>query len=690
MPPPAAAAEQLEVEVRVADGEPPPRSPSPRYTYRVRGVLTKASAMLPFVRTLWPTMHREESARHDAPVGSAPERPLELRYDVTFREMADRRIKRRFFGTKRASSWFFYCFAGAGLLATLLPFDTGLGPRLSCDNATAAPCFATADPKGDFISISTWALWNIGLNCVVWSGLHAFLSGYWIVRWALYTSVLVDVAAVCVRRGWASLYLDFDSSAAFWLRLAAQACLGVGIASSFGFARWLLPLAIGRGWLWFKDVGRSYRIRQVGPSTYCYRPLWSLRQLWSSRQAAFGYVGEVDEEGRPHGFGRWVDSEPYGESLKGYWRRGVPVGPFLAAEQRSGNGFRSVRIGFATNTVNVDWSRLHTLGLGLVAGRPQAGELRWGVAAVETSINGSFYRHLPDARLVSGPSAAPKGSARWCLGAMPHLSDHEGASSLTVSVAGGAGGGGGAEGGPRLIVSGHEYSQAPGSAAPRSVTVELSTEEDAPDGSPRAAQRAARLRRLNTPAMPPTLAAARGAEQRPPPPPAANGAVRGAVRGSTPAAPPMAAVLRPSADSSADSESVVAPPMLHVPGWQRAGGGTDGLDACREAVVFIHGWQSGLEFALEQFAQFLNLAQSRPNASNPAEPTRTHRTAPVPTRDRHPAPQVPRPRQALRLRLAVRQRRAIVRARARPLHLLHRVARRFCRLPRWPRRGGRP
>ncbi len=39
------------------------------------------------------------------------------------------------------------------------------------------------------------------------------------------------------------------------------------------------------------------------------------------------YSGELDEDGRPNGWGEWMDNSFHGESLRGYWEEGVPVGP---------------------------------------------------------------------------------------------------------------------------------------------------------------------------------------------------------------------------------------------------------------------------------------------------------------------------------------------------------------------------
>ena len=40
---------------------------------------------------------------------------------------------------------------------------------------------------------------------------------------------------------------------------------------------------------------------------------------------SFGYIGELDDDGRPHGRGRWHDTQRGGETLDGCWEHGYPV-----------------------------------------------------------------------------------------------------------------------------------------------------------------------------------------------------------------------------------------------------------------------------------------------------------------------------------------------------------------------------
>lgn len=97
------------------------------------------------------------------------------------------------------------------------------------------------------------------------------------------------------------------------------------------------------------------------------------------------YLGEINEEGRPHGFGRWREDDYYGEILVGFWKNGHPVGPFKTRECRSGSGFICLKLGFcrteASPTPNL-----------------------YGYADIECSVSGQFFRGFPLCHIYPAPA----------------------------------------------------------------------------------------------------------------------------------------------------------------------------------------------------------------------------------------------------------------------------------------------
>ena len=123
----------------------------------------------------------------------------------------------------------------------------------------------------------------------------------------------------------------------------------------------------------------------------CRMAMWSPKLTWLRRGAVLAYTGELDDGGRPHGYGRWRDGQYGGESLRGLWRHGVPIGPFISADQSTGFSFRCAQIGFATCCKDPSqWN----------ASRGprdfECGPLHWGLACTETSISGQYQLTAPN------------------------------------------------------------------------------------------------------------------------------------------------------------------------------------------------------------------------------------------------------------------------------------------------------
>lgn len=231
-----------------------------------------------------------------------------------------------------------------------------------------------------------------------------FIGAVWVFRWWLYASVILS-SSWRVFSGYCEGECEEANAAYAWLSILITFCMPFVLLISALMMSFVMPLAAEKGWLRFRNVTASYNIRPVaavsepsGRVTYQFQytpsslpiivPFWNCSWLSSLVGGGlFSYSGELDEHGRPHGFGRWRDSQRKGETLKGLWRRGVPIGPFVASEQGNGYGFRCVQIGFATCCADAQEWRMGGCST-------QLGELQWGIAATETVIDSPSTTHL--------------------------------------------------------------------------------------------------------------------------------------------------------------------------------------------------------------------------------------------------------------------------------------------------------
>lgn len=142
---------------------------------------------------------------------------------------------------------------------------------------------------------------------------------------------------------------------------------------------------------WFrrkKRAGVFWRIKVISDWTMTYVGSWG-------RRFTCKYDGETNEDGLPHGFGRWLDDSFSGEVLTGTWINGIPVAPFASRQFGTGDAFKAVRIGYVMAsddefTATNFWPTNEK-------------EPRIGMCSVECSISGSFYNELPLATHLSGP-----------------------------------------------------------------------------------------------------------------------------------------------------------------------------------------------------------------------------------------------------------------------------------------------
>mmetsp|Transcript_3835 Transcript_3835/g.4423 ORF Transcript_3835/g.4423 Transcript_3835/m.4423 type:complete len:820 (+) Transcript_3835:32-2491(+) len=150
----------------------------------------------------------------------------------------------------------------------------------------------------------------------------------------------------------------------------------------------------------FLKIGRArnfWRIRAVSKWTMMYDGKYG---RFSNRHTC-KYEGEINENGLPHGFGYWLDDDPNGEELNGRWEYGKPITPFTSRQYGSGDTFQAVAIAYFLATDD-DFERNNFFPTSDLPSR-------CGVASVECSVYGAFYRHLPAATNLYGPHVVSEG-----------------------------------------------------------------------------------------------------------------------------------------------------------------------------------------------------------------------------------------------------------------------------------------
>ncbi|GMH65248.1 hypothetical protein TrST_g9537 [Triparma strigata] len=322
--------------------------------------------------------------------------------------MAYRRLMRQYHGTYAPSSKFrtFWCVGFLMWTFGLLGVSTSGAFNVSIDYSQNA-----------FSFLLTGVLLYGALKAVV------------VVRWCLYWLVIAITVTV---------FIDGDPD------LTKTGLDETNAQLRFGVLSWLIAMEIITVSIWFLVVTVYpwavktgtflntlwwWRIRphpgKGKEGSFLYRP----SKFWTKSHRQFGYQGDLDEEGRPHGLGKWEDSSPHGESLFGHWQNGVPVGPFRSHEHNSGYSFVGVRVAWADSRMEEDWTTTK-----FMPENSKDRRLRWGVASVECSVSGAFFKNLPTATVISGPDVTK--DASWCIKQLLHAHDMEPVTSVVVSTDG--------------------------------------------------------------------------------------------------------------------------------------------------------------------------------------------------------------------------------------------------------------
>lgn len=210
-----------------------------------------------------------------------------------------------------------------------------------------------------------------------------------VVQWLLFWLLLAQLLNYTITGKLYALFYqsetltDLQSAQrnAILITLVTVELLTVGVAVSLhtiypALVRWSV-LNVMRWW----DVRPGRR-----NNTLTYRPSPILH---TKKRHSIVHSGGLNAKGQPHGYGMWTDTACNGEQLTGQWKDGIPIGPFRSFEHGSGYCFVNLRIGYCHNRAE---SRSDTT---FHVPKHSPDGLHWGVASVECSVSGGFFRFLP-------------------------------------------------------------------------------------------------------------------------------------------------------------------------------------------------------------------------------------------------------------------------------------------------------
>ncbi|TDH72366.1 hypothetical protein CCR75_003406 [Bremia lactucae] len=211
-----------------------------------------------------------------------------------------------------------------------------------------------------------------------------------IVRWIIYWIVLAELLTFAITN---NLYVLFwienddvtnTDRQVRYVMIVVLSSVELITVSTYCFTHYVYPwLVLHRKF----DLVKWWNIQPgVETNTLTYR---SKARFYTRKRSMIKYCGGLNAQGQPHGFGMWTDTADHGEKLTGQWRDGVPIGPFRSFEHGSGYSFVNIRVGFCHNRSEKRPNKVDFLP------KHSNNGLHWGVASVECSVSGGFFKYLP-------------------------------------------------------------------------------------------------------------------------------------------------------------------------------------------------------------------------------------------------------------------------------------------------------
>ncbi|RIB30394.1 hypothetical protein C2G38_2053776 [Gigaspora rosea] len=259
---------------------------------------------------------------------------------------------------------------------------------------------------GQLANVSAWNRWPefATLVAIFVVMMYVYYKITEVVRWCFYWLAIATLILLIINRG--SIVNDknmsFASSYASRLVLiilggVEALTLIIWVLVRFGYPR-IVKNADCLDTIWWWCIKQLDTKGIDGEIVGCFRYFaWESYSMWF-RHGTIKYVGEVDENGYPHGLGEWIDDSFDGECLKGVWEHGEPTGPFHSRGSGTGDAFHSVRVGLVKNR-DTPWDEWRPYP------RPYQNGIEALVASVECSVSGKYFKHLPRAHIILPPKS---------------------------------------------------------------------------------------------------------------------------------------------------------------------------------------------------------------------------------------------------------------------------------------------
>ena len=313
------------------------------------------------------------------------------------------------------------------------------------------------------LTLETWQIAVIGVWFLISVGILNALSesSYFpCVVWMLVYWPLLAMVSALIFFGNANFVSTVSDT---WILIAFIVAEVVTFLVTIG-VHWLYPKIICSDWFRNHVGVKFWKVQIVADWTMTYNSGYR-RRRYTCR-----YQGEFNEQGLPHGNGKWTDDDYGGEILTGTWKDGMPVAPFVSRQYGTGDAFRCVPIAyFAATDDSFSENKLVPTNI-----QPA----RCGVASVECSVQGAFLKNLPNATELYGPNNVVDGQEGECLAEcfshMPSIHTERAYTSLEIRTSD-----------PRGIeVLGHVYKPTGLPLATEPTQIVINIEREADTGTP--------------------------------------------------------------------------------------------------------------------------------------------------------------------------------------------------------------